>query len=223
MSSQPTTAKGVVIAVINQKGGAGKSSTSIHLADWLRTKQKQQVLLIDSDPQRSSELWVKAMAEPIPLIAMESPDDLLEKMSDLAEQYDYVVVDGPAKLSESTRAILLGADLALIPVQPTGLDLHSAYDAIRLVKQAQKVRGKLPQAAVFLSRAIKGTNLKDETLKALAAVPEVSVLKTPIHQRQVIADAFGQGATVFSMAGRAATDSAREYARLFDEMMELLP
>jgi chromosome partitioning protein len=45
------------------------------------------------------------------------------------------------------------ADVAITPVQPTGLDLHSAGEAFRLVRQAQKIRGGLPKAAVFISRA----------------------------------------------------------------------
>ena len=58
---------------------------------------------------------------------------------------DYLVVNDPASLSEATRAILMRADLAVVPVQPSGIDVQSAADAVRLIKQAQSVRQGLPK------------------------------------------------------------------------------
>jgi chromosome partitioning protein len=103
--------------LINQKGGVAKSTSSVHLAYWLISKQKRNILLIDSDGQRSSSLWVENMEEcEIPSQILQSPDDLLEQIPELVPNYDYLVVDGPASLSEATRAILFRSDLACIPV-----------------------------------------------------------------------------------------------------------
>ena len=59
------------------------------------------------------------------------------------------------------------ADLAVTPVQPSGIDVQSAADAVRLIKQAQSVRQGPPQAVMFLSRAVKGTKLKTEARELL--------------------------------------------------------
>ncbi|MHC5614248.1 MAG: P-loop NTPase family protein [Nostoc sp.] len=75
---------------------------------------------------------------------------------------------GQAGLSEPSRAILFRADLAVVPCQPTGLDLQSASDAVRLIRQAQSVRGGAPQAAIFISRAVKGTKLLGEAIALLS-------------------------------------------------------
>lgn len=211
-----------VVAFINQKGGSGKSSSAVHFAVWLH-REGHSVRVVDTDAQLSAQQWLNSLSTDIPCITLDNPDDLLEQLSDLNAEQDYLVVDGPAKLSEITRAILLGTDLAVLPVQPTGLDLQSAYDAVRLIRQARKVRGKLPHSALFLSRAIKGTRLKGESLSALEQIEDMTILQTVIHQKQAIADAFGQGETVFSMSGRAAADSAREYRQLFTEILELVP
>ena len=72
----------------------------------------------------------------IPCEVIGSLDDLLEQVPEFAADYDYLIIDDPASLSEATRAILFRSNLAFIPVQPTGVDLHSASDAMRLVKQA---------------------------------------------------------------------------------------
>lgn len=214
---------GQVISFINQKGGVAKSTSSVHLAYWLISKQKRNILLIDSDGQRSSSLWIENMEEcEIPCQVLQSPDDLLEQIPELIPNYDYIVVDGPASLSEATRAILFRSDLACIPVQPTGVDLRSASDAMRLVKQAQSVRGGLPKAVMFLSRAVKKTRLKEEAIALLNENPAGSLLKSIIHQRQVIADSSGQSETVWNLSGRSANDAAREYDQLFKEMLKQL-
>lgn len=211
----------MIIGLINQKGGASKSTTSVHLAYWLN-KQGKSILLVDSDAQQSSSHWLDGMSNPIAYKVLQSPDDLLEQVPDLASQHDFVIIDGPASLSETTRAILFRSDVAVVPCQPTGVDLRSASDAVRLIKQAQSVRGGPPKAAVFLSRAVKGTKLKDEAVILLSKTPEVAMLKTVIHQKQAIADTSGQSATVWDLPGRPAAESAREYERLFQEILALI-
>jgi chromosome partitioning protein len=211
-----------IIALINQKGGCGKSTTAVHFAYWLATKQKKKVLLVDADAQQSSSAWLSGMEQKVSYKVVQTPDELLDQIPDLARDYELIIVDGPASLAESTRAILFRADLAIVPVQPTGVDLRSASDAVRLIKQAQSVRGGQPAAAVFLSRAVKGTKLKQEAIELLSKTPEVTMLKTVVHQKQAIADTSGQSATVWDLSSPPAKESAREYERLFKEILALL-
>lgn len=213
---------GNIVAFVNQKGGTGKSSTSVHFTVWLATKLQKQVLLIDADPQRSSSLWLQSMDTKILAVTLDSADDILDQLPQLESECEYLVVDGPAGLAEPTRAILLRADLAVVPVQPTGLDIHSASDTVRLIRQAQSVRGRIPTAAMFLSRAQKGTKLKDEAMTLLTEIPDVTMLHAVIHQKQALADAFGQAATVWDL-GKGALSAAREYEQLFQEIMEIVP
>jgi chromosome partitioning protein len=209
-----------IVSFVNQKGGCAKSTSSVHFAYWL-IRQKKQVLLVDADAQRSSSIWIDMMATPIPFEILKSPDELLERLPVLANHHPFVVVDGPAALDEVTRAVLFRSDLAIVPCQPTGVDLRSASDAVRLIRQAQSVRSGPPKAALFLSRAVKGTRLLDEAIGLLQKT-EVPILKTVIHQRQAVADTFGQGATVWDMSGKPAADSAKEFDKLFKEVMGLL-
>ena len=210
-----------VIAFVNQKGGCAKSTTCVHFAFWL-TRKKHRILVVDADAQRSSSIWLESLDTQIPSRVIQSSDELLEEIPGLATQCDYLLIDGPAGLSEASRAILFRTDLALVPCQPTGVDLRSASDAVRLIRQAQSVRNGPPAAAVFLSRAVKGTKLLDEAMILLDKT-EVPILKTVVHQKQAIADTFGQGAVVWELSGRPAAESAREFDGLFKEVMELLP
>ncbi len=208
-----------IVAIINQKGGAGKSTIAVHLARWLQ-KQKASVLLVDADAQCSSSKWLARLEQDIPYQILQAPDELLDELPKLGESYDWVVVDGPAALSETTRAVILAADLALIPSQPTGVDLESASDTVRLVHQAQRIRRGQPKAVMFVNRAVKGTKLKDEAIDVLRLMPDVLVLDTVIHQRQIIADCYGQNATVFDLSGSTAGIARRELEQLFKKALE---
>ncbi|AFY93105.1 AAA family ATPase [Chamaesiphon minutus] len=210
-----------VIGICNQKGGSGKSSTAVHLARWLQS-QSDSILVVDSDGQRTSSLWLNALSSPIPYEIIPEPDRLLERLPDLAGRYQWTIVDAPGTLAEASRAIVLWSDFVLIPCQPTGVDLASTSDTIRLIGQARAIRKGEPRAAIFLNRAIKGTRLKQEAFSVLKAIPNIDVLSEVIHQRQIIADAFGQSATVFDLAGDAAQDAQKEYGRLFNSMVGLL-
>jgi chromosome partitioning protein len=210
-----------VIGVCNQKGGSGKSSTAVHLARWLQS-QSDSVFVIDSDGQRTSSLWLSNLSPPIPVEIIPDPNELLERLPNLATEHQWLIVDAPGTLAEATRAIVLWSDLVLIPCQPTGVDLASASDTVRLIKQARAIRKGEPQAAIFLNRAVKGTRLKQEAFTVLRAVPDINVLGEVIHQRQIIADAFGQGATVFDLGGDAAKEAQKEYSSLFTTILKAL-
>jgi len=211
----------VLIAVLNQKGGVGKSTTAVHLARWLQL-QGRLVHLADLDPQQTASTWLGAAdALTIPNSVIEaSADAVLEHLPVLANGFDVVVVDGPAGLSDATRAVMLLADLVLTPVQPAGADLRSAVDVLRLVSQARLIRKGPPDAAVFLNRTTKGTRLLAEAREVLSQLQGIRPLAAAITQRQAITDCFSQGQTVFEASTGPPLEAAHEYKALFAELLK---
>jgi len=206
----------MLIGVLNRKGGCGKSTTAVHLAYWLSQKQ-ERVMLIDSDGQMSSSQWLKKLN--MASLVIDDPDDLFDQIGKLSESYDSVVVDSPSVLGEPAKSVLLSVDLAIVPIQPSNLDLLSAKDIVRLVHQAQKIRKGVPKAAMFLSRAAKGTVLMREAQEVLRNTQGFKLLDSVVYQRQVIADAPGQSTTVFTMSGEVAKSAAKDYDCLFEEAL----
>lgn len=209
-----------VIAIVNQKGGCSKSTSAVHLASWL-ISLGYKAHLIDADTQNSSSLWAGHMKNPIPATVLQTADDLLEQIPQMSARCDHLIIDGPAGIAEPTRAILLRSDLAMVPCQPTGLDVHSASEAMRLIKQARSVRGGLPLTTVFVSRATHRTRLLKETILLLQTI-EAIFLKSVIYQKQAIADTFGQKATIWDLPGASAAAAANHYEMLFEEVLSKL-
>jgi len=208
-----------IISFCNQKGGCGKTTAAVFFADWLNRKRKK-VYFLDADAQGSGFFWMSALGGKIPTSKITDPNELIEQLPELAEKYAFVVVDGAPNITESTRAILCLSDVSVTPIQPTGLDLHSASEAIRLIKSAQKLSGGLPLPAIFLSRAAKNTRLKTEALTFLKEITGVKLLKTVIHNRQAIADSFSQDTTIWDMKG--AKEAAEEFDLLCKEILGLV-
>jgi chromosome partitioning protein len=207
---------GTIVALANSKGGVGKSTVSVHLAAWCH-ERGIRTGLVDADVQGASSLWLHEAVPEIPVFRLQTPDDILDQVPRLAAQFDVLVLDGPAGLSEVTRAILLLANLALLPCGPSALDLRAAQEAIRVVRQAQQIRGGPPQPVLVPNKLQVQYRLSQEMLVAAESLG-VPVSGGGLRLRQAFADAAGQGTLVWRMerSGEAATT---EIEALFVEVM----
>lgn len=184
-----------IIAVLNSKGGCGKTTISTNLARSLQ-KRGNKVLLVDTDhAQASARDWHAAKEDnPLPCIALDRPNNF-KSLSSVATAYDFVVVDGAAKLEDIIATAVKSADLVLIPVQPSPYDLWAASDLVDLIKTRQNITDGKPKAAFVISRAIDGTKLGREIQNALSEY-QLPVLNTPITQRQIYAQTASRGESV---------------------------
>ena len=205
-----------IIAVANTKGGVGKSTAAVHLAAWL-AEQGHSVLLADCDTQHSSSEWISEACPNVRTVLLEKPNDILNELPALAQEVDYVVADGPGSQTETSRALLLRADLAIVPCKASLLETRALAKATEVLRQAQDIRGGLPRAMIVLSMVGKRYRLTKDMIDAASAL-ELPMATTPLVLRQIYADAPGQGMVVWQMGSRA-SDASIEAKRLFSEIL----
>src|SRR5580700_9968894 len=142
--------RGMIIVVANSKGGVGKSTIAVHLAAWLQ-EQGHSVTLADCDTQHSSSDWAKEAMPDVKTVRFTDPDEILDGLPTLARHSDFVVADGPGSNTETSRALLLRADLALVPCKASMLEVRALAQATEVIRQAQDIRKGVPKALIILS------------------------------------------------------------------------
>ncbi len=206
----------MIIVLANSKGGVGKSTLAVHLAAWLHDRG-QTVILADCDAQRSSSEWIKEAAPGVKTVRLAGPDDILNKLPRLGQEADYVIADGPGSNTETSRALLLRADLALVPCKASMLEVRALAQATAVLKQARDIRSGAPKAKVILSMVGKNYRLTQD-MKEAAASLRLPLTDAALTLRQVYADAPGQGTVVWKMGARA-KEASLEIQRLFREIL----
>jgi chromosome partitioning protein len=206
----------MIIVVANSKGGVGKSTIAVHLAAWLH-KHGHKVILADCDTQHSSSEWIGESLPDIQTVRLESPDKILDKLPALAQEADYIVADGPGSNTETSRALLLRADFAIVPCKASMLEVKALAQATSVLRQAHDIRGGKPRAVIVLSMVGKNYRLTQD-MKDAAAALKLPRAKTAITLKQIYADAPGQGAVVWNMGARG-REATYELEQLFREIL----
>lgn len=207
----------MIISVENQKGGVGKTTIAIHIAQAL-AMSKFSVLLVDADPQGSARDWAAAREdEPaFSVIGLDRPT-LHRDLPAIASNYDHVVIDGPPRVTDLARSVIIAADLVIIPVQPSPYDVWAASDVVGLIKEASVFKENLKSVFV-INRKIVNSAIGRDVVDALSSY-EIPVLKSAVCQRIVFAESAATGMTVLET--NVKSSAAKEIKALVDELMEI--
>jgi chromosome partitioning protein len=214
----------MIYAFLNQKGGVGKTTLSLHVASALARSQ-QRVLLIDADPQQSAMKWstVRSGAVDFAVIGM-AKATLHKEIVSLGANYDHVVIDGPPRVTELARSIIIASDVVVIPVQPSPFDVWAAAETVDLIKEARIYKENL-KAVIAINRKIVNTAIGRDVREALASL-EVPILDADVSQRVGFAEAVAGGQTVLDTdpdgtAAREVISLVRELVNLHEQESEL--
>ncbi|WP_208432854.1 ParA family partition ATPase [Bartonella taylorii] len=187
----------MIIGVLNQKGGVGKTTLSVNLAaSFARTGAR--VLLIDVDPQGSALDWAAAReGDPLFSVVGLPRATVHKEITQIGYNYDHIVIDGPPRVTDLARSALMASDLVLIPVQPSPYDIWAADGIVKLIDEARVYKENLKSAFV-INRKIVNTAIGRDVGEALGVYP-VHVLSASVAQRVIFAEAAAQGKAVYEV------------------------
>ena len=206
-----------VVAIVNQKGGVGKTTLATNLA-WVLA-EKDNVLLLDADPQGSARDWGHFNTggpEQLSVVGA-GHEPLVDQVRRLSNRYDWVIIDGPPGTSNISADAVRVADVVLIPAKASAFDVWAATDIVEAVKARQQDRNGTPKAAFVITMAKPRTRLGRQIDAALAELG-LPVLQSRTTDRVAYTQAGNDGTSVLTGPDRTARD---EVMAIRDELEQL--
>lgn len=209
-----------VVSVLNQKGGVGKTTLSINLSRSFSLDNKN-VLLIDSDLQRSAREWhSRADGELLNVIGIDVPT-IDKDVRKIDMRYDWIFIDGAGRLTEMVAKTLLCSDVVLIPIQPSPYDFWASEPFIDLVQQRIDITGGKLKAAFIISNQKSNTTVGKEIREVLKDYT-IPAFLSGTYNRVVYSDCATNGHTVFEATRSGSLEAKKEISDIKNELMEFM-
>jgi chromosome partitioning protein len=175
------------VAVVSQKGGAGKTTLALHIAVAAECAGYSTVL-IDMDPQGTAEAWAEWRKEVPPIVIPAKTATLARTLEKAAGHgAELAVIDTPPLAEAEARAAAKAADLVLVPCRPNAFDLHSIRTTTDLTRFAAK-----PAFAVFNAGPVAAARLYAETTELVTEIG-LQVASVRLSERAAFRHATGSG------------------------------
>lgn len=206
----------MILLLGGEKGGTGKSTLATNLAAWL-AQQGGDVLLVDTDRQRTAANWVdrrNRLAETPTVHCTERHGNVFQSLRDLVKRYEQVIVDAGGRDSEELRTALVAAQVVYVPLKASQPDLETSRHMNEIVKLARGMNPHLV-ARVLICMAPTHPAITEtaEARELLTELPELQPAGVTIGERKVYRDAMAEGRGVCEMSNEKALAEIQALAR----------
>ncbi|MEM6314209.1 MAG: ParA family protein [Planctomycetota bacterium] len=215
-----------MIAVVNQKGGAGKTTLAVHLAVHL-FDQGKRVALLDNDPQQSASRWIGRAEPGVTCASVLDAKTLVDQVQELEATHDVLIADGAPRLNEQTHVLMYFARRILIPTRPTTLDLQATIETKQAIDTVQAARlddGRTPIDVALLLNFVRTVGNLHTTVRQALRAMDYPLASSAISMRDAVAKAVTLQSTVTRMAGEPGADkgsraAAQDFLNVFNEVL----
>jgi len=205
-----------IFAIVEPKGGAGKSTTCLDLTRGLQLLGFK-VLLIDGDPQKTIMKWYKETE--IDINVIEAKEGTIHKIvPNYINQYDYIIIDTAAKIDNVTSSALKIAETVIIPIQPSQWDIDSMEDIIDEITSKIDRGENLKRAAFVVTQILSRTLMGKEIREVLKNYRNIDTLKSSTTIRNPWRIAQAANSTVVDMFPNS--EAAKEANNIRDELIK---
>jgi chromosome partitioning protein len=173
------------IALVNIKGGVGKTTTAIHLGAALAASAK--TMLVDCDPQQSAAMWSVNLDLPYSVVSRPA-SDVARWLPTVADGYEHVVIDTPPGNIAIVKSAVMAAEVVLVPCAPSGVEVNRLAPTFEMLAEIEPVH---PVAAgVLLNKMRYGTS-SARSIREVLAERDYPVMATEIPLHEVYTASFG--------------------------------
>lgn len=208
-----------VVAIVNQKGGVGKTTLAINIATKLHLSN-YRVLLVDSDAQGSARDWRNAgegKGNELTVIALDRKN-LAEDIKKVSSNFDWVIIDGVPKIEQMAVAAVKCSDLVIIPVQPSSLDIWATEDIVHIIQARHNVTVDKPKAYFCITQKRPNT-LLGKDIEGACKELGFPALESSTSHRESYKKNISDGGTVFDTRDLKAIN---EITNIVNEIKKIL-
>ena len=212
------------IGLVNQKGGAGKTTLSISLA-FEGALRGVKTLLVDADPQQSVMGWLQERETELPsetlAVTSMASKTLHRDIKNISKGWELVIIDAPPRITDITRSILLACDMVVIPCSPSGLDSKATYNTLELIREGSVFTPSLKTVFTVNRKPVNTAIGRSIREVILSFGDDVRLLNSDISMRVIFAEALSAGLSIQEM-GPGNEKAKIEISSVYEEIMKEL-